>query len=98
LAPNYFEQTVADHQDYEPEVAIFRGLKSLHESRPDATDMSLSSGDPDVEAALDRGYQTVFPEENFMRHSRVPIETVQGLWHQLQQRGEQRKQGDGGNQ
>jgi hypothetical protein len=99
-APYEYDQTVGDHHDYKPNVAVLRGLKSLYESRPEETDplVPLSSGDPDVEAALDRGYQTVFPEENFMRHSRVPIETVQGLWQQLQQRGEKRKQGDGGNQ
>ena len=99
LAPNYFQQTVADHQDYEPEVAIFRGLKSLHESRPDATDMSLSSGDPDVEAALDRGYQTVFPNRNFSgADAEVSDARIRGMWRQLQLRGERRKQGDGGNQ
>jgi hypothetical protein len=101
LAPNYFQQTVADHQDYEPEVAIFRGLKSLHESRPDATDDSLMSlrGDPEVEDALDRGYQTVFPNRNFSgADAEVSDERIRGMWRQLQQRGERRKQGDGGNQ
>jgi hypothetical protein len=98
LAPDEYNQTVDGHRDYEPEVALLRGVKALHESRPDATDDSLMSlsGDPDVEAALDRGYQTVFPEENF--NSLVSTDTVQGLWQQLQQRGERRKQGDGGNQ